>query len=172
MRKVKCLEYYFKPNVTREQIDEEIQENIKKLKRISKIIDTKIEIQTSEIGTQIVRAYIVQEEKKSLLANIKQKIQDLIEKKQRLTLPENEYISEEKIINKTPKIPNFGNGKSKEKLIDRLTKMQKQPDSKFSKTSDTNVKIEMEMQVKKYGNYKPGGKFKPFESNKKRKKFP
>lgn len=81
----KCLEYYFQKEITVEEIMKQMEKNIYELKKISKIINTKVQIKPNEYGVKMARLELIIKEKP-----IKDKIKIKLQK------PKAEKIQKEK----------------------------------------------------------------------------
>lgn len=184
----KCLEYYFERDATKEEIMKYIDKNIEELKKISKIKDIKVEIKQNEYEAQKATVILIVKKrgiKKKLVNHPKAK--KLKVKKQKVKNAQPINFKARKLQKKISEILNEKKKrqeeKKKSKLILKQEKSKMQKIEKYKQEKDNQekmdkkeeiqakpiIKIETEIPIKKYGAYKEGGKFVPYQEKKKGK---
>lgn len=181
----KCLEYYFERDATKEEIMKYIDKNIEELKKISKIKDIKVEIKQNEYEAQKATVILIVKKrgiKKKVVNHPKAKktkvkkqkvknaqpIQPINFKARKLQKKVSEILNEKKKRQEEKKKSQLILKQEKSKM-QKIEKYKQEKDKKEEIQAKPIIKIETEIPIKKYGAYKEGGKFVPYQEKKKGK---
>lgn len=171
----RCLEYYFEKDTTREEIMKYIEKKIEELKKISKIKNIRIKIIQNEYKAKKATLILIIERKtpkkpKTEIKRYKIKKEEK-QPKHKKEHKEQKQTKQQKEHKEQKQMKQQKEHEEQKQTKELKNEKQQDKNSIIKKNDEKQVtETKQEEPVRKYGAYKDGGKFVPYQEKKKKKR--